>query len=303
MIFSEFTQNKRKLKDFHELKYNIKNHVKDKKIIMMLSGGNDSATAVSLLKDLDLNVELCVHFYHDWSWKLHKEEASKIAASLNIPIKFYYIGDEIIRRVINSKGKNVCRICKDIMKVECLKIAEENNIEVIATGDTATERISGPIMEYLNKYNLPFDNMELAPVPRKIAGENVLFLRPLIRIRYEDVDKVSKYYNINMKRVGEANYKFREGCPVQYINPDAIVTLKLLNDTYRVNKIATDIARIHGFKASVFAPSISIATLPQKEKYTNLIKDALEENGYSIKEFSEFPYHTDTLKLVHNKEE
>ncbi|MBI5681156.1 MAG: phosphoadenosine phosphosulfate reductase family protein [Methanobacterium sp.] len=303
MIFSEFTQNKRKLKDFPELKHNIKKFVKDKKIIMMLSGGNDSATAVSLLKELDLNVELCVHFYHDWSWKLHKEEASKIAESLNIPLKFHYIGDEIKRRVINSKGKNVCRICKDIMKAECLKIAKENNIEVIATGDTATERISGPIMEYLNKYGLSFDNMELAPVPGRIAGEGVLFLRPLIRIRYEDVDKVSKYYDISMKRVGEANYKLREGCPVQYINPDAIVTGKLLNDAYCVNKIATDIARSHGFKASVFAPSLSIATIPQKEEYMNLVKDELGKNGYPIGEIAEFPYHTNTLKLVPNKEE
>lgn len=291
MIFSEFTRNRRKLNDFNTLKKNIKELVNDKKIMMLLSGGKDSATALSILKELDLNVELCVHFYHDWSWDISKEEAKKIAESFNIPIKFYYIGDDLRRRTKNCWGRNICKICKEIMKKKYIEIAKEKNIEIIANGDTAVERISGPIMEYLTKNNLNFNKMELTPVPEKAGNHDLLFLRPLIRIRYGDVDRVARYYDINVKRAGEANFKLREGCPVQYLNPDAKVNEELLHETYDVNKIVTGVARNHGFKASIFMPSLAVAILPEKDEHFNLIKDTLVKIGYNPQKITRIVYN------------
>lgn len=283
MIFSDWTEKNRELRDFGALKDNIKKLVNGRKIVAMLSGGSDSAVAISILDELDLDVLCCVHFCHDWSWDITKKQGKEIAKSLDIPIEFSYIGDELKKRVVGSKGKSICRICKDIMKLRCLDIAKKYNADIIATGDTASEKVSGTIMQYLRENGYGYDRMELTPVPKKISKEGINFLRPLIRLRREDVEKLVKYYDLQIERVGEANKKQREGCPIQYCDPEVRVTGELLDETFRANKIATEIAREYGFRASVFMPSGTILTIPSDYRYIKLIERALAEGGLKWK--------------------
>ncbi|GBF36865.1 MAG TPA: hypothetical protein EYG87_03730 [Methanothermococcus okinawensis] len=273
ILFSEWTRNYRKLNDLNQLKEDIiKNfqewEVVDKKIVCMLSGGKDSATALALAKDLGLNVFLAVHFTHKWSWQLSKEEAKKIADRFNIPIKFYDITKDLKKRTKGAKGRNICRICKSIMKSRTIKIAKEEGAEVIMTGDTSVEKISGPIMQYLKeKYGeVRFEKMELTPVPKKY---NFLFFRPLIRCGYEDILKIVEYYNIDVKRVYEAGDRWgfwREGCPLQYCDNEALITEELLDKLYIYNERITRVAREDGrFRASIRLPSKELIVVPVKD--------------------------------------
>lgn len=282
--FSQWTKEKRKLKDLKQLKEDIlnnfgENNLIDKKIIVMISGGKDSSTALALAKDLGLNVHLCVHFVHKWSWELSKKEAERMAKRFNVPILFYDITEELIKKTTGAKGRSICRICKNIMKDKMIEIARKEGAEVILTGDTALEKISGPIFQYLREtYGEDvYNKMELTPVPKRYKK---MFFRPLIRISHEDVLKLQNYYNIDIKRVHEVGDKFgywREGCSMQYCDSETTITEKLLDDLYICNKIATDTARAHGFRASVRLPSKEIMVVPNKEEYLELIREKLKD--------------------------
>ncbi|AXI24917.1 hypothetical protein CFE53_01585 [Methanofervidicoccus sp. A16] len=273
ILFSEWTRSYRKLNDLNQLKEDIINNfqewgVIDKKIVCMLSGGKDSATALALAKDLGLNISLAIHFTHRWSWQLSKEEAKRIADRFDVPIMFYDITKDLKKRTKGAKGRSICRICKNIMKSRTIKIAKEEGAEVIMTGDTSVEKISGPIMQYLKeKYGeVRFEKMELTPVPKKY---NFLFFRPLIRCGYEDILKLVEYYNIDVRRVYEAGDRWgfwREGCPLQYCDNEALITEELLDKLYIYNERITKVAREDGrFRASIRLPSKEIIVVPVKD--------------------------------------
>ena len=84
MEFSEWTKDKRKLNNLHELKRDIIKQFKEKDvldegIIVMASGGKDSSTAIALAKDLGLNIKYLIHFYHRWSWDVSKKMVEKLS--------------------------------------------------------------------------------------------------------------------------------------------------------------------------------------------------------------------------------
>jgi len=282
ILFTDWTSQKRNLKDLNQLKKDIiknfeENNLKDKKIVAMLSGGKDSSTALALAKDLNLNVCLCVHFVHKWSWDISKEQAQKIADKFKVPIMFYDITEDLKKRTKGAKGGSICRICKDIMKDNIMKIAERECADIILTGDTALEKISGPILQYLReKYgDDKFDKMELVPVPKRYKK---IFFRPLIRCSYWDVIRLKDYYGIEIKRIYEVGDKFgywREGCPLQYCDYDTTITEELLDDLYIYNKKITDLARKYGFRASIKLPSKELMVVPDKKEYRNIIEKEL----------------------------
>ncbi|HID47238.1 MAG TPA: hypothetical protein EYP47_00820, partial [Methanococcaceae archaeon] len=153
ILFSQWTRNYRNLKDLKQLKEDIIRNfqewgVIDEKIVCMLSGGKDSATALALAKDLGLNVSLAIHFTHKWSWPLSREEAERIAERFDVPIKFYDITKDLKRRTKGAKGRSICRICKDIMKVKAVQIGKRKGAKVIMTGDTSVLFKLSAVKEY-----------------------------------------------------------------------------------------------------------------------------------------------------------
>jgi len=293
IIFTEWTRNKRHLSDLKQLKRDILHNFQEhnalnKKIISMLSGGKDSSTALALAKDLGLNVVLAVHFVHKWSWSLSKEQARRIANEFEVPIVFCDITEDLKKRTNGAKGGSICRICKNIMKDKIIKLSKEKGVPIILTGDTALEKISGPIIQYLRKiYNEEkFEKMELTPVPKRYG---TLFFRPLIRCGHEDVIKLKNYYGINIERIHEVGDKFgywREGCSLQYCDYSTKITEELLDKLYLYNKEITDLARRDGrFRASIKLPSKELLVAPvenvkdithrEKEEFIRKLKNIL----------------------------
>ncbi|MEO2117325.1 MAG: hypothetical protein ABGW92_02815 [Methanocaldococcus sp.] len=290
MEFSEWTKSKRKLNNLEELKRDIIEQFKEKSaldegIIVMASGGKDSSTAIALAKDLDLNIECLIHFYHRWSWDISKKMVEKLSKRFDIPVIFYDITDDLLKRTKGAKGGSVCRICKNIMKDKAVDVAKEKDIRIIMTGDSALEKISGAIMNYLRDVygEVICNKMELTPVPQKYSkgkDKEILFFRPLIRLAFEDILKLMDYYNIKVEKAHEVGDKigfWREGCCLQYADEDAQLNENLFNELYKYNKIATEIAKKYGFRASIKLPSKKIMVVPKKEEYINLIKNALRD--------------------------
>ncbi|AEK20257.1 PP-loop domain-containing protein [Methanococcus maripaludis X1] len=289
--FRPWTQNKRNLKHLNQLKDDILNNfgelnLKDEKIIVMLSGGKDSAVSLAIAKDLGLNVHLCVHFVHKWSWDISTNEAKKLADRFNVPIIFPDITEELAKKTQGAKGKSICRICKTIMKARMIDIAKVENAKIIMTGETALEKIAGPVFQYIRENNKNvkrkdefelYKKMEITKVPKRYK---IHFFRPLIRVGHFDVFNLQKYYNIDIKRVNEAGNKigyWREGCCLQYCSPTCELTTELFDDLYKINKKATEIARDCGFRASITLPAKEITVIPEEEKYLKKIEEILKE--------------------------
>ncbi|WP_457611964.1 phosphoadenosine phosphosulfate reductase domain-containing protein [Methanocaldococcus sp.] len=284
MEFSKWTKEKRKLNNLDELKRDIIEQFKEynvlnKEIIAMVSGGKDSSVAVALALDLGLKIKYLVHFTHKWSWEISKDEVKKLGERFNIEVKYIDITKELLKRIRGAKPSSICRICKNIMKDKAVDIAKKEGL-IIMTGDSALEKVSGAIMNYLReKYGeVRYNKMELTPVPQKY---NVLFFRPLIRLAYEDIINLLKYYNLNIKRVHEVGDKkfWREGCCLQYAKK---LNEEVFDKLYLYNKIATEIARQYNFRASVKYPPIEILTIPNKEEYKEMIRKKLRELDESL---------------------
>lgn len=285
--FSWWSKDKRNLKNFNQLKKDIIENFKnqnliDKPIIAMLSGGKDSSTALALAKDLGLNIVLAVNFTHKWSWEIPKNEVKKITKKYNVPLRFCDITPILTQRIQNgdSRGKNVCKICKTIMKEQITKICYEERIYTVLTGESGLEKIAGPILEYINKeygyYN--YNIMELTPIPKKY--KNINFFRPLIRCANDDIAQLQKYYNININRVWEVGNKigyWREGCCLQYADDEAYLSEKLFDELYYYNNKLTELGRKYKFRASIKFPSKKLFVLPKKKEYFNLVKENIPE--------------------------
>ncbi len=283
--FSNWTVNKRKLKNLSQLKEDIiknlkDNNLEDEKIVCMLSGGKDSSISLAICKELNLNVSLGVHFVHKWSWDISKKNVEYLKKKYNIPIIYHDITDDLKKRLNGAKGGSVCRICKNIMKDNIVKIAKKNDCKIIMTGDTALEKISGPIMDYLREMygEVIYSKMELTKVPKKY---NTFFLRPLIRCGYEDILKLKDYYGIDITQVNEVGDKigyWREGCPIQYCDYNTIISNEeLLDKLYLYNLKLTEIGRKYGFRCSIKLPSKEIMVVPKKDEYIKMCKEVIDK--------------------------
>ena len=285
--FTQWTKENRKLNNLAQLKKEIlqnfeEQHLLDKPIIAMLSGGKDSSTALAIAKDLDLNIKLAVHFVHRWSWELPKTQVQKITNEYGVPLTFYDITEVLCQRIQggHSWGKNICKICKTIMKEKIREMAYKEKAHTILTGESALEKIAGPIFQYVNETyrTYEYSKMELTPVPKKYR--NIKFFRPLIRCGCNDIEALQKHYNVKIERVGEVGNKigyWREGCCLQYCNLDAKMNTKLFDDLYYYNNRLTALARKYGFRASIKMPSKDIIVLPKKKEYIDLVEKELKE--------------------------
>lgn len=263
--FSRWSLERRGLRNLSQLMRSIE-RARGRKAIAMVSGGEDSALALRLALDAGVDVLRAIHFYHRWSWDIPRMEARRISRELGVDLLEIDITEELLRRVLGSRGKP-CKICKKIMKQITVRIARELRAEIIITGESAMDRISGVVLQYIRERGLGYDEMELTPVPKWIGESGILVLRPLIRLTDEDASRLARKLGIVVRRVGEVGDRpklgWREGCPLQYIEYGVEVSEDLLDLAYEANREAVEAARELGIRASVLVPSLRVITIPE----------------------------------------
>jgi len=260
--------------------------LKGKKVLVMFSGGKDSALCLALLNKYGVNVE-AIHFKHKWGWNLSTEEAKRIAKILKVNIKIVDYSKELKRRLRGFRDGRPCKICKPGMYIETLKYAKENDFSYICIGDNAADTIVNRIRDYEGgKKDLYFSNYldcinEGVKIPKKIK-----IFRPLINIPPKEVERILyQDFKIKIKRnheTGDKYYEYwREGCPLQYNDAGSLINSKRMNDLHKYNSIAANLAKKGGFRASVHLPSTRIVTIPKGHEWE--IRKALLKEGLKLK--------------------
>ncbi len=231
------------LKSFAE-KFNLDN----KKILVLFSGGKDSSLALYLLKEAGLDVS-ALTFFHRWSWRETLNWAMKFTKRLGVEHYLIDITDGLLREATGRKGP-VCINCKKVMLWNAKWFALNNGFDVLAKGDNANDKIIGALLDQCKT------DIRLCDIPRI----GVPFFRPLIKYTAEDVEALAEEAGIRPYRMYEhaRRRQWREGCPLQYIDREEIVTPELMDLAYRVNYEVSKIARRRKVRVSVRVPSFEI---------------------------------------------
>jgi len=270
---------------------------KNKKVLVMLSGGRDSALCLSLLKKEGIDVT-AIHFNHNWTWPLSTEEAKRICKKLDVNIVIEDITKGFYKRVKNFEEGRPCKVCKPLMYIKTIKYALKNNIGWICLGDNANDTIIKRINDYEAKRgneNLTVTKYldcvsEGIKIPKSID-----ILRPLVYIKSKEIEKQLNNEGITIRRnceTGDKYYEYwREGCPIQYNDPGHKLTAKRMDELLEYNTHVTDFAKKKRIRASIHLPSKRIVTIPgghEEEVRKYLISKGL--NVPDIKMDSERPY-------------
>lgn len=264
----------------------VMSKMRNQKVLVMFSGGKDSALCLALLKKFGANVE-AIHFRHKWGWKLSTTEAKRISKQLKIKMKIVDYTPEFLKRVIGFTDGRPCKICKIGMYKKTLAYAKENNINFVCVGDNASDTIVNRLMQYVGKRDR--SNLSLTKyldcLNEGIKVPNTIrIFRPLIYMPSKKVEAELKKLNIIIKRNHETGDKYfeywREGCPIQYNEPGTNLTLKRMKDLLEYNLLATKIAKKNGFRASVHLPSGKIVTVPEGRE--EKVREYLLRNGKHV---------------------
>lgn len=241
----------------------------NQRVLVMLSGGKDSALCLALLKKMKIDVA-AIHFKHQWMWRLSTKEAKKIAKKLGVKLYIFDVSKDFFQKFNGFMDGRPCRLCKPIMYKKTLETAIKNNFSWICVGDnkydTVVERIRTYekkrknnnlfIAKYLDCIN------EGAKIPKQIN-----ILRPIIDLSPQAVAKKLSHFKIKIEKnfeTGDKYFKYwREGCPMQYNEAGAAFTRDRMNKLYRYNLAAVIYGKKYGFRVSVHLPSLRIVTIPR----------------------------------------
>ncbi|ASJ09187.1 ATP pyrophosphatase [Thermococcus siculi] len=220
----------------------------DKRILVMFSGGKDSSLMLYLLKEAGLDIS-ALTFFHRWSWRETLNWAMKFTKRLGIEHFLVDVTDGLLREATGRKGP-VCINCKKVMLWNAKWFALNNGFDVLAKGDNANDKIIGALLDQCET------DIRLCGLP-KIG---IPFFRPLIKYPADTVEKLADDVGIKPYRMYEhaRRRQWREGCPLQYIDKEEIVTPELMELAYRVNYEVSRIARRMKVRASVRVPSFEI---------------------------------------------
>ena len=218
------------------------------KILLMFSGGKDSSLALYLLKEAGLDVS-ALTFFHRWSWGETLHWAMKFTKRLGVEHFLVDITDGLLREAVGRKGP-VCINCKKVMLWNARWFALNNGFDVLAKGDNANDKIIGALLDQCD------GDIRLCGLP-KIG---VPILRPLIKYTAEEVERLTEEAGIRPYRMYEhaRRRQWREGCPLQYIDREEVVTPELMELAYRVNYEVSRIARRRKVRVSVRVPSFEV---------------------------------------------
>ncbi len=219
-----------------------------RQILIMFSGGKDSSLALYLLKEAGLNVS-ALTFFHRWSWREPLNWAMRFTRKLGVEHFLVDITEGLIREAIGRKGP-VCINCKKAMLWNAKWFAINNGFDVLVKGDNANDKIIGALLNQCK------GDIRLCNIPK--IGMPIL--RPLIKYTAEEVKGLTEEAGIRPYRMYEhaRRRQWREGCPLQYIDREEIVTEKLMDLVYRVNYEVSRIARRRKVRVSVRVPSFEI---------------------------------------------
>ena len=222
--------------------------LQDKRILVMFSGGKDSSLALYLLKEAGLDVS-ALTFFHRWSWRETLNWAMGFTKKLGVEHFLVDITDGLLREATGRKGP-ICINCKKVMLWNAKWFALNNGFEALAKGDNANDKIIGALLDQCKT------DIRLCELPRI----GIPFFRPLIRYTAEDVERLAEEAGIRPYRMYEhaRRRQWREGCPLQYIDREEIVTPELMELAHRVNYEVSRIARRRKVRVSVRVPSFEI---------------------------------------------
>ncbi len=228
--------------------FSLTNGLREKRILLMFSGGKDSSLALYLMKEVGLNVS-ALTFFHRWSWRETLRWAMNFTRKLGVEHFLVDITDGLLREAVGRKGP-ICINCKKVMLWNAKWFAINNGFDVLAKGDNANDKIIGALLDQCE------GDIRLCGLP-KIG---VPILRPLIKYTAEEIEALADEVRIRPYRMYEhaRRRQWREGCPLQYIDREEIVTPELMELAYRVNYEVSRIARKRKVRASVRVPSFEI---------------------------------------------
>ncbi|ASA77479.1 7-cyano-7-deazaguanine synthase [Thermococcus sp. 5-4] len=219
-----------------------------KRILVLFSGGKDSSLTLYLLRKAGLNVS-ALTFFHRWSWKEPLRWAMGFTRELGVEHYLVDITDGLLREVAGRKGP-VCINCKKVMLWNAKWFALNNGFDVLAKGDNANDKIIGALLDQCE------GDIRLCGLPKM----GIPFFRPLIKYTAEEVEALAEEAGIRPYRMYEHSRRrqWREGCPLQYIDREEIVTPALMDLAYRVNVEVSRLARKRRVRMSVRVPSFEV---------------------------------------------
>ncbi len=225
-----------------------KNGLQKKRILMMFSGGKDSSLALYLIKKAGLDIS-ALTFFHRWSWKETLRWAMKFTAKLEVKHYLVDITEALLREATGRKGP-ICIHCKKVMMRNAYWFARFNGFDILAKGDNANDKIIGALLDQWS------GDIRLTEIPRI----GIPIFRPLIKHRAEIVELLTEEAGIRPYRMFEYGRRkqWREGCPLQYIDRERIITPELMDIAYSLNYEISKIARKYKTRLSVRVPSFEM---------------------------------------------
>ncbi|NJF25953.1 7-cyano-7-deazaguanine synthase [Thermococcus sp. Bubb.Bath] len=237
------------------------------RILLMFSGGKDSSLALYLLKEAGLNVS-ALTFFHRWSWRETLSWSMQFTKELGVEHYLVDITKGLLREATGRKGP-VCINCKKVMLWNAKWFVLNNGFDVLAKGDNANDKIIGALLDQCQ------GDIRLCPLPRI----GVPIFRPLIKYTAEEVEALADEVGIKPYRMYEhaRRRQWREGCPLQYIDREEIVTLELMELAYKVNYEVSRVARRRKVRVSVRVPSFEVMCWNCDEETLNEINRIIEK--------------------------
>ncbi|NJE48360.1 7-cyano-7-deazaguanine synthase [Thermococcus sp. 9N3] len=247
--------------------FSRKSGVHRKKVLVLFSGGKDSSLVLYLLKKAGLDVS-ALTFFHRWSWRETLNWAMRFTKNLGVEHYLVDITDGLLREATGRKGP-VCINCKKVMLWNAKWFALNNGFDVLAKGDNANDKIIGALLDQCKT------DIRLCEIPRI----GVPFFRPLIKYPAEVVERLAEEAGIRPYRMYEhaRRRQWREGCPLQYIDREEIVTKELMDLAYRVNYEVSRIARRRKVRVSVRVPSFEIMAWGPDEETLGEVREVIKK--------------------------
>jgi len=271
----------------------------NQKILLMLSGGKDSAACLHMLATRNIDVT-AVHFRHRWGWEISTNEARRLCHKFDVPLYEIDFSEEFAQAVVGFTGGRPCLRCKPEMYKKVIELVREQGFGWICIGDNANDQTTINRLikseQHSSNNNLCcstyFGNEQGIQLP-----EGIKVLRPLLGMPAAEVETYLVSHGLSIQRnhcTGDKYFEYsREGCPVQFHDPGYPITVETMDKLRHYNSIVTTYAKKNKIRASVHLPSTFIVSIP--EGHEKKIADMLAESGLSIN--SEINKHGD--EVVH----